>query len=106
MRNQLDIFKDDPVRMAKANREAADNALHDRQFTERERQARSAYYANEAERGSTAPHSAASRSKVQRSRAHDSSRTVFQASLLPKRGVRIQAQLQLRPQPRCKPPQP
>ncbi|HDS1101048.1 hypothetical protein ACK1O1_04200 [Stenotrophomonas maltophilia] len=50
MRNQLDIFKDDPVRMAKANREAADHALHDTQFTERERLERSAYYTNEAER--------------------------------------------------------
>ncbi|MBA0342102.1 hypothetical protein D7U87_15540 [Stenotrophomonas maltophilia] len=50
MRNQLDIFKDDPVRMAKANREAADHALHDKQFTESERQERSAYYTREAER--------------------------------------------------------
>lgn len=50
MRNQLDIFKDDPVRMAKANREAADHALHDRQFTESERQERAAYYIREAER--------------------------------------------------------
>lgn len=50
MRNQLDIFKDDPARMAKANREAADHALHDTQFTERERLERSTYYANEAER--------------------------------------------------------
>lgn len=50
MRNQLDIFKDDPVRMAKANREAADAALHDRQFTESERQERAAYYTREAER--------------------------------------------------------
>jgi hypothetical protein len=50
VRNQLDIFKDDPVRMAKANREAAEHALHDQQFTERERQERSSYYANEAER--------------------------------------------------------
>ncbi|HHB9415556.1 TPA: hypothetical protein ACOEN8_000495 [Stenotrophomonas maltophilia] len=36
--------------MAKANRDAADHALHDTQFTERERQERSAYYTNEAER--------------------------------------------------------
>lgn len=50
MRNQLDIFKDDPVRMAKANREAAVHALHDRQFTESERQERAAYYTREAER--------------------------------------------------------
>lgn len=50
MRSQLDIFKDDPVRMAKANREAADHALHDRQFTESERQERAAYYTREAER--------------------------------------------------------
>ncbi|MGX9710777.1 hypothetical protein [Stenotrophomonas maltophilia group sp. LNF259] len=50
MRNQLDIFKDDPVRMAKANRNAAEHALHDTQFTERERQERFAYYTNEAER--------------------------------------------------------
>ncbi len=50
MRNQLDIFKDDPVRMAKANRDAADAALHDMQFTESERQERAAYYTREAER--------------------------------------------------------
>ena len=50
MRNQLDIFKDDPIRMAKANREAADHAMHDTQFTERERLERSAYYTSEAER--------------------------------------------------------
>jgi hypothetical protein len=50
MRNQLDIFKDDPVRMAKANREAAHHALHDKQFTESERRERSDYYTREAER--------------------------------------------------------
>ena len=50
MRNQLDIFKDDPVRMAKANRAAADQALRDMQFTESERQERAAYYTREAER--------------------------------------------------------
>ena len=50
MRNQLDILKDDPVRMAKANRDAADHALHDKQFTESERQERAAYYTREAER--------------------------------------------------------
>ncbi len=50
MRNQLDIFKDDPARMAKANHAAADAALHDRQFTESERQERAAYYTREAER--------------------------------------------------------
>lgn len=50
MRNQLDIFKDDPVRMAKANRDAADHALTDKQFTESERQERAAYYTREAER--------------------------------------------------------
>lgn len=36
--------------MAKANRDAADHALHDTQFTERERLERSAYYTSEAER--------------------------------------------------------
>ncbi|CRD53043.1 hypothetical protein [Stenotrophomonas indicatrix] len=50
MRNQLDIFKDDPARMAKANREAADHALTDKQFTESERQERAAFYTREAER--------------------------------------------------------
>jgi len=50
LRNQLDIFDHDPARLAKANREAADHALHDTQFTERERMERSAYYTSEAER--------------------------------------------------------
>ncbi len=50
MCSQLDIFKDDPVRMAKANRAAADQALRDMQFTERERQERAGYYTREAER--------------------------------------------------------
>jgi hypothetical protein len=50
VRNQLDILKDDPVRMAKANRDAADHALHDKQFTESERQERAACYTREAER--------------------------------------------------------
>lgn len=71
MRNQLDIFKDDPVRMAKANREAADYALHDRQFTESERQERAAYYTREAERWEFSAPLAASRSTAQRSREHE-----------------------------------
>jgi hypothetical protein len=50
MRNQLDIFRDDPVRMAKANRDAADHALTDKQFTESECQELAAYCTREAER--------------------------------------------------------
>lgn len=50
MRNQLDIFDHDPARMAAANREAADHALHDVQFTETVRLERAAFYLGEAER--------------------------------------------------------
>lgn len=50
MRNQLDIFDHDPVRMAAVNRAAAEQALHDVQFTEAIRQERHAFYKAEAER--------------------------------------------------------
>ncbi|MCI1145937.1 hypothetical protein MOP98_09585 [Stenotrophomonas maltophilia] len=50
MRNQIDIFKHEPVHMAKANRDAADHAPTDKQFSESERQERAAHYTREAAR--------------------------------------------------------
>ena len=48
--NQLDILRDDPKRLAQANRVAADTALRDVQFDEAERKRRHDYYMAEAER--------------------------------------------------------
>lgn len=48
--NQLDVFRDDPARIAAAWRASAETALIDVQFTARERQERHDYYAGEAER--------------------------------------------------------
>jgi hypothetical protein len=50
MTAQLDVFRDDPKRIAQAWRVAAETALHDVQFTDAERQKRHAYYLAEAER--------------------------------------------------------
>jgi len=50
MRNQLDIFDHDPARLAKANRDAAEHALTDVQFSHEVRQERAAHYTAEAER--------------------------------------------------------
>ncbi|HGM5514566.1 TPA: hypothetical protein ACKPYU_000841 [Stenotrophomonas maltophilia] len=50
MRNQLDIFDHDPARLAKANRDAAEHALTDVQFSHKVRQERAAHYTAEAER--------------------------------------------------------
>lgn len=50
MCNQLDIFDDDPARLAKANRDAADQALKDMQFPTTIRLERAAHYTAEAER--------------------------------------------------------
>lgn len=44
MRNQLDIFDHDPARLAKANRDAAEHALTDVQFSHKVRQERAAHY--------------------------------------------------------------
>ncbi len=49
-RNQLDIFDHDPARLAKANRIAAECALHDPYFPPSQRQDRHDYYIAEAER--------------------------------------------------------
>ena len=49
-KNQLDVFRDDPKRIAAAWRVQADTALRDVQFTERERQERHAYYLGVAEK--------------------------------------------------------
>lgn len=46
--NQRDIFRDDPRRLAEANRAAAETALIDVQFSERERIKRHAHYMAEA----------------------------------------------------------
>lgn len=50
MSAQLDVFRDDPKRIAQAWRVAADTALRDVQFTDDERASRAAYYLAEAER--------------------------------------------------------
>ncbi len=50
MRNQFDIFDHDPARLAKANRDAAEHALTDVQFSHKVRQERAAHYNAEAER--------------------------------------------------------
>lgn len=50
MRNQLDIFDHDPARLAKANRDAAEHALTDVQFSHKFRQERAAHYTAEADR--------------------------------------------------------
>lgn len=50
MTAQLDLYRDDPKRIAQAWRVAADTALHDVQFTDDERAKRAAYYLAEAER--------------------------------------------------------
>ncbi|HID8537179.1 TPA: hypothetical protein ACXIMI_002309 [Stenotrophomonas maltophilia] len=50
MRNQLDIFDDDPARLAQANRDAADQAAKDMQFPPKIRQERVDHYTAEAER--------------------------------------------------------
>ncbi|MCF5091164.1 hypothetical protein GIW57_13410 [Stenotrophomonas sp. PA-6-5C] len=50
MRNQLDIFDHDPARLAKANRDAADQARKDMQFPPKIRQERVDHYTAEAER--------------------------------------------------------
>ncbi|HIE5650306.1 TPA: hypothetical protein ACXNQV_002164 [Stenotrophomonas maltophilia] len=47
MRNQLDIFDHDPARLAKANRDAAEHALTDVQFSPKVRQERAAHYTAE-----------------------------------------------------------
>lgn len=44
MRTQLDIFDHDPARLAKANRDAAEHALTDVQFSPKVRQERAAHY--------------------------------------------------------------
>ncbi|MBN5049460.1 hypothetical protein JY456_03785 [Stenotrophomonas maltophilia] len=46
----MKFFYRGQARKAAANRATADHALHDTQFTERERHERSAYYTHEAER--------------------------------------------------------
>lgn len=46
--NQLDVFRDDPKRLAKAWRTAAETALTDIQFSPDERQERHDYYMAEA----------------------------------------------------------
>lgn len=48
LRNQLDIFDHDPARMAKANRDAAEQALTDVQFSPAIRQERHDHYMAEA----------------------------------------------------------
>lgn len=45
---QLDVFRDDPTRLASIWRTAAETALHDIQFTDDERQRRHDYYLAEA----------------------------------------------------------
>lgn len=50
MRNQLDIFDDDPARLAQANRDAADQAAKDMQFPPKIRQERVDHYTAEAVR--------------------------------------------------------
>lgn len=47
--NQLDVFRDDPRRIAAAWRASADHALQDVQFSERERKERHDYYAAKAD---------------------------------------------------------
>lgn len=47
---QLDVFRDDPGRMAKAWRAAAETALIDVQFNDDDRKRRHDYYLAEAER--------------------------------------------------------
>lgn len=50
MSAQLDVFRDDPKRLAQAWRVAADTALRDVQFTDDERKTRHDYYLAEAQR--------------------------------------------------------